>query len=341
MAERKNRQYRLKNRPAGEPTAESFERTDSPIPQPEDEQVLYRVIYLSVDPYMRGRMRAGRGSYVPPVEVGDVMCGGTVGQALASRHPDFGEGDYVVGYGGWQEYAVEHGSKLRKLDPSAAPIAYGLAALGMPGLTAYVAALDIAEVQPGQTVVVSAAAGAVGSVAGQIARIRGCRTVGTAGSDEKCRFVTEDLGFDACINYKTRDVLAGLRRACPQGIDAYIDNVGGDVLAAVLRQINDGARIALIGHIAQYNDEQPPPGPNLIPLLVHRARIQGMIVYDHADRQDDFLRDVGAWLRDGRMICRLDIAEGLDRAPAAFIGLFHGDNIGKQLVRIAKDPTGG
>ena len=231
------------------------------------------------------------------------------------------------------------GNGVRKLDPAQGPLSYALGVLGMPGMTAYVALLDIGRPQPGETVVVSAAAGAVGSVVGQIARIKGCRAVGTAGSDAKCRFVVDELGFDACVNYKTQDLKQALKDACPGGIDVYYDNVGGPVLAAVLRQINQGARIPLVGQIAHYNATEPPPGPNLMPLLVKRALIQGFIVSDHPEREADFLRDVSGWLKEGKIKYREDIVDGLENAPRAFLGLFRGENTGKLLVRVSADPT--
>jgi NADPH-dependent curcumin reductase CurA len=319
MPDSVNRQIILKSRPVGEPGEGNFALVESPIPEPGEGQFLARTIYLSLDPYMRGRMDA-RESYAKPAEIGQPMVGATVGQVVRSNHPGFVERDLVLGYWGWQDYGVSGGTGVRKLDPAQGPISYALGVLGMPGMTAYVALLDIGRPQPGETVVVSAAAGAVGSVAGQIAKIRGCRVVGTAGSDEKCRWVVDELGFDACINYKTQDLGQALKDACPAGIDVYYDNVGGPVLAAVLRRINRGARIPLVGQIAQYNATEPPPGPNLMPLLVKRALIQGFIVSDHPEREADFLRDVSD-------------------APRAFLGLFRGENIGKLLVRVSNDPT--
>jgi NADPH-dependent curcumin reductase len=338
MPESVNRQIVLKSRPTGEPTVDNFALVETPIPAVAEGQVLCRTIYLSLDPYMRGRMSA-RASYTAPVEVGQVMLGGTVSQVLESRDPAFAPGDFVLGYDGWQEYGVPAGSGLRKLDPAQARISYALGVLGMPGMTAYVALLDIGRPVPGQTVVVSAASGAVGSVVGQIARIKGCRAVGLAGSDEKCAFVTRELGFDACINYKTRDLDAALEETCPSGIDVYFDLVAGHILEAALRHINVGARIPLVGTISQYSPGTPPAGPDPRVLLTKRALMHGFLVFDHDARLPAFLADVGRWLREGRMTYREDIVDGLERAPQAFLGLFSGRNFGKLLVRVSADPT--
>src|SRR5437870_5178841 len=264
-----NRQIRLKKRPVGMPTLADFETVASPRPTPRDGEVLRRTIYLSLDPYMRGRM-SDEPSYAKPVNLGDVIVGHTVSQVVESRHPNFRDGDLVTGYDGWQEYAASTGNELRKLDRSV-PVSTAIGVLGMPGMTAYVGLLDIGQPKPGETVVVSAAAGAVGSVVGQLAKIRGCRAVGVAGSEAKCELVVKELGFDACVNYRTEPLLSALQKACPEGIDVFFDNVGGDVLAAVLRLINPFARIPLCGLISQYNAAELPPGPNPSPLLVNRA----------------------------------------------------------------------
>ena len=333
-----NLQVLLKSRPSGEPTLEDFELVERPIPVAQDGQVLTRTIYLSLDPYMRGRMNAGR-SYAEPVKVGGVMCGGTVGQVVDSHHPGLRAGDFVLGAAGWQAYGLESGETLRRLDPAQAPLSWFLGVLGMPGLTAYVGVRDICRVKAGQSVVVSSAAGAVGSAAGQIARILGAkRVVGTAGSDDKCRYVVGELGFDACLNYKTADLPRELRQSCPEGIDAYFDNVGGAVLEAVCRQINVGARIAIVGAISQYNAAQLPPGPNPVFLLLKRAAMQGMLVSDYPHRQETFLADVSAWLKAGRLKHREHFVEGLAAAPAAFLGLFRGESFGKLLVRVSPGP---
>jgi NADPH-dependent curcumin reductase CurA len=287
---------------------------------------------------MRGRLREER-SYARRVELGEVIVGGTVGHVVESRHPGFRTGDFVLGAGGWQTFAVSEGRSLRRLDPEAAPISTALGVLGMPGLTAWVGLLDIGRPRPGQTVVVSAAAGAVGSVVGQLAKIHGCRAVGVAGTPDKCRWVVEALGFDAAVCHRSDDLVGALREACPDGIDVYFDNVGGRVLEAVLRLVNVGARIPLCGLVAEYNAPEPPPGPNLRPVLFNRVTIQGFIVSDHAHREPQFLEDMGRWVREGRVRYREDIVEGLARAPEAFIGLLEGRNFGKLLVRVTPDPT--
>jgi NADPH-dependent curcumin reductase CurA len=334
-----NRQIVLRSRPVAEPAESNFAMVSVPIPEPGEGQFLARTIYLSLDPYMRGRM-SDRASYASPAKLNEPMVGGTVGQIVRSKHTGYSEGEYVLGYWGWQECGLSSGSGVRRLDPSLAPLSYALGVLGMPGMTAYVALLDIGRPQPGETVVVSAAAGAVGSVVGQIAKIKGCRAVGIAGSDAKCRYVVDELGFDACVNYKSQDLDQALAEACTGGIDVYYDNVGGKVLETVLRHINRGARIPLVGLISQYNADAPPPGPNLAPLLIKRALVKGFIVSDHPDRENDFLRDVSAWLKAGRLKYREDIVLGLENAPRAFLGLFRGENFGKLIIRVSDDPTG-
>lgn len=331
-----NRQIRLKSRPKGMPQPDNFELVQSPRPELRDGGVLRRTIYLSLDPYMRGRMSDAK-SYAPPVGIGEVMCGHTVSEVVESRNPAFRAGDLVTGYDGWQEYATSNGSDLRKLDRSL-PLTTAIGVLGMPGLTAYVGLIDIGQLKANETVVVSAASGAVGSVVGQLAKIRGCRAVGIAGSDEKCRYVIDELGFDACVNYKTDDLVTALRAACPSGIDVYFENVGGAVLEAVLRLLNRGARIPLCGLISEYNATDNRPGPNLRPLLVNRAMIRGFIVSDHTDRLPAFLQEVGPLVRDGRIKYRVDIVDGLERAPSALIGLFEGRNFGKSIVRVTQEP---
>ncbi len=330
-----NRQVLLKSRPTGMPAAANFEIVEAALPTLADGDVLRRTMYLSLDPYMRGRM-SDAPSYAQPVAVGAVMCGHTVSRVVESRDPNFRPGDVVTGYDGWQVYASGPGRDLRKLDP-AGPITAAIGVLGMPGLTAYVGLVDIGQPVAGETVVVSAASGAVGSIVGQLAKHRGCRAVGVAGSRDKCRYVVDELGFDACVNYKTDDLVPALQAACPSGIDVYFDNVGGDVLAAVLRVLNRGARIPLCGLISQYNATDDPPGPNLRALLVNRAMIKGFIVSDHADRFGAFVAEVGPLVRQRRIRYKEDIVDGLDAAPSALIGLFEGRNFGKMLVRVS-DP---
>ena len=335
-----NRQIRLKSRPVGEPTTDNFEAVDGPVPEPGDGDVLRRTIYHSLDPYMRGRM-SDAPSYAAPVQIGEVMGAHTVSQVVESRNPAFAKGDFVAGYDGWQSYGVSSGKELRKLDPNAAPISTAIGVLGMPGMTAFVGLLDIGKPRAGETVVVSAASGAVGAVVGQLAKIHGCRAVGIAGSADKCRYVIEELGFDACINYKTDDLVPALKAACPSGVDVYFENVGGAVFAAILRVLNKGARIPLCGIISEYNATGNPSGPNLRPLLVQRAMIQGFIVSDHNDRAPAFIQEVGPLVHSGRIKFREDIVDGLDNAPSAFIGLLAGKNFGKLMVRVSPDPTRG
>ena len=333
-----NRQIVLRRRPVGMPTPGDFELVESPLPAPKDGEILSRTIYLSLDPYMRGRISGAR-SYAQSVEPGQVIVGGTVGLVLESRCPGLARGDVVLGYAGWQSHAVAAGVAVRKLDPGVAPVSTALGVLGMPGMTAYVGLLDIGQPKPGETVVVSAASGAVGSAVGQIARIKGARAVGIAGSQDKCNYVVGELGFDACVNYKRGDLGVSLREACPGGIDVYFENVGGDVLRAVMPLLNMNARIPLCGLISEYNATETVPGPNLRPLLFNRVLVKGFIVSDHLARLPDFLKDCGGWLREGRLKHREDIVVGLEKAPEAFIGLLEGKNFGKLLVRVGEDPT--
>jgi NADPH-dependent curcumin reductase len=334
----KNTQVLFRSRPEGFPSESNFEIVQSEVPGIGEGQVLRKTIYLSVDPYMRGRMSTAR-SYAEPAKLGEPMVGSTISEVIESKNPRYQSGDYVLGLDGWQAYATSDGKGLRKLDPEQAPITTAVGVLGMPGLTAYVGLLDIGRPKEGETVVVSAAAGAVGSLAGQIAKIKGCRVIGTAGSDEKCTHVVKDFGFDACINYKTEDLKEALKAACPNGIDIYFDNVGGDVLEAVLKRINVHARIPLIGLISQYCDAKPRPGPNLGSVLANRALIQGMIIFDHTDRMPEFLPVMSQWIREGKIRYREDIVQGLENAPRAFIGLLQGENIGKRIIQVAPDPT--
>jgi NADPH-dependent curcumin reductase CurA len=339
-----NRCVLLKRRPVGEPRPDDFEVVDAPMPTPGDGEVLVRTVWLSLDPYMRGRMNDVK-SYATPVPLGGVMTGGTVGEIVESRHAGFAPGDFVLTYGGWQMFHVARVGAAPgpfgplKLDPKAAPISTALGVLGMPGMTAYVGLYDLGQPKAGETVVVSAAAGAVGSAVGQLAKIRGCRAVGIAGSPAKCEYAVKELGFDACVSYRGTDLLAALGEACPKGIDVYFDNVGGEVLKTVLRLVNPFARIPLCGIISQYNATELPAGPNLAPVLVNRVTIRGFIVSDHIERLPAFLTDCGRWVREGRLKYREDIVDGLDRAPAAFIGLLQGKNLGKMLVKVSEDPT--
>src|SRR5215471_4375015 len=334
MAAGINRQILLKSRPEGAPGLDNFELVQRPVPEPRDGDVLMRIRYLSLDPYMRGRMSAAK-SYAKPVEVGELMVGGTVGEIVASRNAKFAVGDIVLGFGGWQDYALSSGVGVRKLDPAAAPITTALGVLGMPGMTAYVGLLEIGRPKPGETVAVAAASGAVGSVVGQIAKITGCRAVGIAGGPDKCRYVVQELGFDACIDHRAADFARQLQVACPAGVDVYFENVGGAVQQAVWPLLNDFARVPVCGLIAQYNASSPMPGPDMFSVLRKRLTLRGFIVTDFAAKQADFLRDVSEWVRTGRLKYREDIVDGLEKAPASFIGMLQGKNFGKMLVRIA------
>ena len=340
---RTNTRILLNAHPAGFPADTDFKLVEIPIPEPAAGELLIRTIYLSLDPYMRGRMNPGA-SYAKNVEIGDVMTAQTVGQVVASRHDQFAEGDIVLSGNGWQEYAVADARGVRKLDPAAAPISTALGVLGMPGMTAYVGLLDVGELKTGDNVVVSAASGAVGGVVGQIARIKGCRVVGVAGVQKKCDYVTGELRFDACVSHRSDTFADDLKAACPDGIDLYFENVGGKVFDAVLPLLNDFARVPICGRIANYNMTRLPDGPNEVPrlmglTLVRRLMIRGFIVFDHAARQNDFLRDVSGWIRSGELKYREDIVEGIDRAVGAFQGLLRGENFGKLLVRVSDDPT--
>lgn len=330
-----NKQILLAARPAGFPRESDFRLVESPMPQPAEGEVLLRVTYVSVDPYMRGRMRDVV-SYAEPVKIGEVMTGGAVAAVVESRNPVYQAGDIVEGMLGWQQYAVSSGAELRKIDPSLAPVSTALGVLGMPGLTAYFGLLDICDPRPGETVVVSGAAGAVGTLVGQIAKIRGCRVVGVAGSDEKVRYLLNDLGFDAAFNYKTTsDYLKKLAGLCPDGIDVYFDNVGGAITDAVLMLINIKARVSICGQISQYNLEKPERGPRLLwTLIVKRARMEGFLVFEYADRYQEGLTQMARWLKEGKIKYREQFAEGIENVPSAFIGMLGGANIGKQLVRI-------
>ena len=333
-----NHQILLKSYPIGAPTANDFSLVETAIPELAAGEVLNRTIYLSLDPYMRGRM-SDTESYAPPVKLGSVMVGSTVSQVVKSNDPRFSVGEFVVGYDGWESYAIAKAETLRRLDPKQLPISAALGIAGMPGMTAYFALLDIGKPQPGETVVVSAAAGAVGAIVGQIAKIKGCRAVGIAGSDEKCTYVVDELGFDACINRRTQNLTSALKTACPDGIDIYVDHTAGPILEAVLQQINLGARIPLVGLISQYNAETLPPGPNLMPLLVKRALIKGFLVGDYLGRQAEFLHDISQWLHAGKLKYKEDVVNRLENAPHAFLGLLQGANFGKLIVRVGDDPT--
>ncbi|HWP49498.1 MAG TPA: NADP-dependent oxidoreductase [Candidatus Limnocylindrales bacterium] len=332
-----NRQITLASRPVGYPKLSDFKLVESPIPVPGEGQILVRTLYLSLDPYQRGRM-SDAPSYAKPVQIGEVMIGEIVGKVIESHHPDFKEGEIIAGYLGWQEYAVSDGKGLRKVDPTLAPISTALGVLGMPGMTAYFGLLDIGKPQPGETVFVSGAAGAVGSIVGQIAKIKGCRVVGSAGDNTKVDFLVKELGFDAAFNYKTvSDYYEKLKELCPNGIDVYFDNVGGPLTDAVFRWINVKARVVICGQIHDYNLEKPELGPRFLrQLIIKRARVEGFLVFDYADRYGEALQQLAEWFKAGKLKYRETIAEGIENAPQAFISMLKGGNIGKQLVKISE-----
>ncbi|QSX73987.1 NADP-dependent oxidoreductase [Lysobacter arenosi] len=334
-----NRRIVLASRPKGAPTPQDFRLEQRDVPTPAEGEVLLRTLYLSLDPYMRGRM-SDAPSYAPPTAIDDVMVGGTVSRVVASRHPKFAEGDLVLGGSGWQDYEVSNGRDLMALGNAAHP-SLALSVLGMPGFTAYHGLLNIGEPKPGETVVVAAASGAVGAVVGQIARIKGARVVGVAGGADKCRYVLDELGFDACIDRNDPQFAQKLAEACKDGIDVYFENVGGAVLDAVLPLLNEGARVPVCGLIAHYNDQKLPAGPDRLPLLLglvlrKRIRLQGFIILDHyADGFAPFYREMSAWVAAGKVKLREDIVDGLENAPAAFMGLLEGKNFGKLVVHVA------
>jgi len=327
-----NLQVLLVRRPTGAPQESDFRLVETAVPEIGDGQFLVRSHYLSLDPYMRGRMNDAK-SYDKPAQLGGVMVGGAVGEVAASRHPKFRPGDKVVGAFGWQLYAASDGAGVRVVDPGVPLPAY-LGVLGMPGVTAHIGLLDFGEPKAGETVVVSAASGAVGAVVGQIARIRGCRAVGIAGGPDKCRYVVEELGLDACVDYKAGRLWEDLSQATPEGIDVYFDNVGGEILDTVLRRLNTFARIPLCGLVSQYNATEPYAMKNAGALLVNRVRLQGFIVTDHLPRWPAALADLAQWLSEGKIKYRETVAEGLSSAPSAFIGMLAGKNFGKQLVKL-------
>jgi NADPH-dependent curcumin reductase len=332
-----NAQWRLAARPVGLPKRSDWEWVEEPAPEPADGQVLIAVEYISLDPAMRGWMNEAR-SYVPPVGIGEVMRAGGIGRVIESRNPDFITGDLVSGMFGVQSYALSDGRDIRTVDTGLAPAPVHLGVLGMTGLTAYFGLLDIGRPEPGQTVVVSGAAGAVGNVAGQIARIKGCRTIGIAGGPEKCEWLTEELGFDAAIDYKVGEVRADLRQYAPKGVDVYFDNVGGELLDEVLRRLARNARVVICGAISQYNAEQPPRGPaNYMQLLVQRATMAGFLVFDYAKRYPEAVAQLAEWLQDSKLISREDVVPAkLEQFPEVFLRLFRGENVGKLILEIGR-----
>ncbi|TPG68066.1 NADP-dependent oxidoreductase [Brevibacillus laterosporus] len=336
MNEATNNQILLTSRPVGTPTSNNFAFITSSIPQPNDNQLLIRTLYLSVDPYMRGRMNIQE-SYIPPFQLNEVITGGVIGEVIETKSSDFQVGDVVLGHLGWQNYSVADANQVKKINADLAPITTALGVLGMPGMTAYFGLLDIGQPQEGETVVISGAAGAVGMLVGQIAKMKGARVVGIAGSDEKIRYLIEELGFDTAINYKTTsNIQLELAKACPNGVDIYFDNVGGTISDAVLSLINQGARIPICGQISLYNSEKQDVGPRIqVQLLRKMATMKGFLVGQYTDRYEEGMTQMAQWIKEGKIKYSENIVEGLENTPKAFLGLFSGDNTGKQLVKVA------
>ncbi|MDB5977200.1 MAG: putative NADP-dependent oxidoreductase [Nevskia sp.] len=334
MSNQTNKLFRLAARPVGLAKRTDFSYEEVPVTQPNDGELLVKIQYISLDPAMRGWMNAGK-SYIPPVEIGDIMRAGTVGEVVASRHPQFQVGDFVSGNQGVQSYAISNGKGLVKVDPKFAPLPKYLNALGMPGITAYFGLLEVGLPKAGETVVISAASGAVGQVAGQIAKIKGCRAIGIAGGAEKCDYAVKELGYDACIDYKRGPIFPGLAQNCPEGVDIYFDNVGGDILDAVLARLRMKARVIICGAISQYNNTTPIVGPkNYMSLLVNRARMEGMVVFDWAPRYGEAVRQLSQWMAEGKLKSREDIVEGIETFPETLLKLFSGENFGKLVLKV-------
>ncbi len=331
-----NHRFTLAARPVGLPKATDFDYSEEPVPEPAEGQLVVQVLLVSLDPAMRGWMNEGK-SYVPPVRIGEVMRALAIGKVIASKHRNYAIGDHVSGLFGLQEYALSDGKGVQKVDPALAPLTVQLATLGMPGLTAYFGLLDIGKPKAGETVVVSGAAGAVGSVVGQIAKLKECRVVGIAGGPDKCKYLVDELGFTAAIDYKATDVKAALREHCPKGIDVYFDNVGGDILDAALSQLAMRARVVICGAISQYNTTTTMKGPsNYLSLLVNRASMTGMVVFDYAPRYADAIREMAGWLTTGQLKSREDVVKGLETFPATLLKLFKGENMGKLVLEVAR-----
>jgi NADPH-dependent curcumin reductase len=334
-----NRRIVLASRPTGKPSADNFRMETRPIPALAQDQMLLKTRYLSLDPYMRGRMNAGK-SYAARVELGEVMVGGTVSEVVQSRNSAFSAGDLVSSYAGWQDYSVSNGQGINKLDPAITRPSYALGILGMPGLTAYAGLLDIGEPKAGETVVLAASTGAVGSVVGQIAKLKGCRVVGIAGAAEKCKYAVEELGYDACVSHYDEDMAEQLAAQCPDGIDVYFENVGGSSWEAVMPLLNNHARVPVCGLIAHYNQTELPPGPDRMSMLqglilTKSIRLQGFIVSNYIDLVPAFTKDMSSWLAQGKIKYREHMVDGLENAPEAFMGLFRGANFGKLVVKVS------
>lgn len=330
-----NHQFRLAARPVGLPKRSDWNLTEEPVREPGPGEVLVKVLYLSLDPAMRGWMNEGK-SYIEPIKIGDVMRAYGAGRVIASQNPAFSVGDHVTGAFGVQEYAISDGNGMNKIDPRMVPVPVYLSALGVTGLTAYFGLLEVGQAKSGDTVVVSGAAGATGMVVGQIAKIKGCRAVGIAGGEQKCTYLTKELGFDAAIDYKTEDVSKALRRHCPNGIDVYFDNVGGEILDAVLAQLARKARVVLCGAISQYNTTTGIKGPsNYLSLLINSARMEGFIVFNYASRYGEAIREMAGWMKAGKLKSKEDVVEGFQTFPDTFLKLFRGENFGKLMLKLA------
>lgn len=338
----RNRRWVLASRPHGAPVAENFRLEEDQVPVPGEGQLLLRTVYLSLDPYMRGRM-SDQPSYSPPVEIGAVMVGATVSRVEQSSHPDFSEGDWVLGYSGWQKYEISEGEGLVKLDDSIPQRSWALGVLGMPGFTAYMGLLDIGRPKEGETLVVAAATGPVGATVGQIGKLKGCRVIGVAGGSEKCRYAKEILGFDECLDHRAEDFADQLAAACPDGIDIYYENVGGKVFDAVLPLFNASARVPVCGLVSGYNATDLPEGPDRLSLLMgtilkKRMRVQGFIIaQDYAHRIDEFQQQMGEWVKAEKIHYREEITEGLENAPQTFIGMLEGKNFGKVVIQVSAE----
>ncbi|EPG73404.1 oxidoreductase, zinc-binding dehydrogenase family protein [Leptospira fainei serovar Hurstbridge str. BUT 6] len=332
-----NHQYRLAARPVGLPKQTDWTYTEEPTRSPSDGEILVKILYISLDPAMRGWMNDVK-SYVPPVRIGEVMRAGAIGKIIESKNPDFKNGEYVYGVFGVQEYAISNGRGVTRVDSSLAPLPIYLGALGMPGMTAYFGLLDVGKAKSGDVVVVSGAAGAVGMIVGQIAKIKGCRVIGIAGGADKCKYIVDELGFDAAIDYKSEDIKKSLRKHCLKGVDVYFDNVGGEILDAVMTRLAKHARIVICGAISQYNNTEAPQGPrNYMALLVSRARMEGFVVFDYEDRYAEAAREMSGWMAAGKLKSREDIVTGLSTFPDTLLQLFKGGNTGKLVIEVASD----
>ncbi|MAW32977.1 MAG: NADP-dependent oxidoreductase [Proteobacteria bacterium] len=329
----KNKQVLLASRPNGWVQTSDFKIIESQIPEPDEGEFVVKNNWLSLDPYMRGRMVDGK-SYAKPVEIGEVMAGGTVGKVIKSKNPEFTEGQYVVGRLGWQSFSKSNGEGVSKIDPTLVPIQNYLGVCGMPGATAWIGLLEICQPKPGETVLVSAATGAVGSVVAQLAKISGCRVVGIAGGPDKCNYAKEEIGYDACVDYKANKLLENLKLACPDGVDCSFENVGGEIMDTVMHVLNPFSRIALCGLISGYNETEPYGMKMIRSILINRIKMQGFIVTDRSDLYQKALRNLVHWVSIGKIKYRETITEGIENAPSAFIGMLKGKNLGKQLVKI-------